>query len=225
MKPFVLSTIFILSLFATACKEKATNNTETEVTETTGEASSMDGTYTIDPTSSEIKWQGSKPTGVHNGTVPVSAGTFTVQDGIITSGTIDIDMSGITVLDLEGESKGNLEAHLKGTVEGKEQDFFNTAKFPKATYTVTSSSKLDNDPDGTHMINGNLTIKDITKPVSFKARVNADGNTFSATTPQFAVDRTEYDIQFKSKKFFDNLRDDFIDDEFKLQITVNARKA
>jgi len=227
MKTFVFYTILFLAFSITACKEKTdNNNAENNAEETTqGNASaSLDGTYTIDAASSQIKWQGSKPTGVHNGTVPVSAGSIIIANGLITGGTIEIDMTGITVTDLEGDSKQNLEAHLKGTTPGKEQDFFNVDKFPKATYTVTSSSALNNDPDGTHMINGNLTIKDITKPVNFKAKVNVDGNTLTATTPQFSIDRTEYDIKFKSAKFFNDLRDDFINDEFKLQIDIKATK-
>lgn len=224
MKPLLFTTCFFVSLLLTACKAK-TDDSNTDAENTEANVNPIDGAYTIDPATSEIKWQGSKPTGVHNGIVPISAGNFTVENGLVTQGTIEINMAGITVLDLEGDSKNNLEGHLRGTVAGKEEDFFNTTKYPKATYTVTSSSALDNDPDGTHMINGNLTIKDITKPVSFKAKINTDGNTFSATTPQFVVDRTEFDIKFMSTKFFDNLRDDFINDEFKLQINVNAKKS
>ena len=89
---------------------------------------------------------------------------------------------------------------------------------------INSASILDNDPDGTHMLNGTLTIKDISKPISFKAKVNLDGNKLTATTPEFPVDRTAYDIRFKSRKFFNNLQDDFVNDEFLLQIEVSATK-
>jgi polyisoprenoid-binding protein YceI len=186
--------------------------------------SNLGGTYTIDAQNSVIRWWGSKPTGVHNGTVPVSSGSVTVDNGNITGGTIEIDMNNITVLDLEGENKMKLEAHLKGKDPGKENDFFNVDKYPKATYVVNSASPLENDPDGTHMINGTLTIKDISKPVNFKANVTITNDKLSAETPEFSIDRTEYDIRFKSRKFFNNLQDDFVDDEFKLKISLNAVK-
>lgn len=224
MKQYLFLLMLVPALLVTACKEKTNTDEAKDGMENKDHANSMDGTYSIDPQSSQIKWQGAKPTGVHNGIVPISAGNVVVKDGMITGGTIEIDMNGITVTDLEGDAKKNLEAHLKGKDAGKELDFFNVDKYPKATYVISSSSKLDNDPDGTHMINGNLTIKDITNPVNFKAKVNMDGNSISATTPQFAIDRTSYDIKFKSAKFFNNLKDDFINDEFKLQIDVNAKK-
>lgn len=227
MKQLFFLFLLSLPLLLPSCKEKAnTNDTDGMATDTvvTNTGSDVNGTYVIDPASSQVKWKGNKPTGEHNGIVPISAGTVTIADGNITSANIEMDMNGITVLDLEGENKMKLESHLKGKDPGKEEDFFNVDKYPKATYAVTSVTKLDNDPEGTHMINGNLTIKDITKPVSFKANVNVGDGKISAVTPEFAIDRTEFNIKFKSKKFFENLRDDFVNDEFRLQITVNANK-
>ena len=223
MKQLFFLCILFLGLMSTACKEKTRVDVKVDETpvDSTGD---MSGTYVIDPQSSDVKWKGSKPTGVHNGVVPISGGTVTVQDGNVTGGTVEINMQGLTVLDLEGDSKMKLEAHLKGSDPTKEQDFFNVDKYPKATYAITSVSPLSNDADGTHMVNGNLTIKDITKPVSFKARISMGDGKLTATTPEFGVDRTEYDIKFKSQKFFNNLRDDFINDEFKLQINVTANK-
>jgi len=211
-----------LSLFLTACKEKT--QADVKVDETPAGNTSINGTYSIDPQSSDVKWKGIKPTGVHNGKVPISGGTVTVTDGNITGGQVEIDMTGITVLDLEGGDKAKLEAHLKGKDPGKEEDFFNVDKFPKSTYVINSVTPLDNDPDGTHMINGTLTIKDISKPVNFKAKIDITDNKLTAVTPEFDVDRTEFDIRFKSRKFFNNLQDDFVNDEFKLQINVTANK-
>jgi len=224
MKNLFLLCVLFFGLMITSCKEKAKVDVTVDETPATDDATNTSGTYVIDPASSQVNWKGFKPTGTHNGIVPISSGTITVADGNITGGTIEIDMNGITVLDQQGDSKMKLEAHLKGKDPGKEEDFFNVDKYPKATYVVNSASVLNNDPDGTHMINGTLTIKDISKPVNFKARVNMGDGKLSATTPEFPVDRTEYDIKFKSQKFFNNLRDDFINDEFKLQITVNANK-
>ncbi len=223
MKNLILLCILFLGLVS-ACKEKS--KVDVKVDEKNGVDVKKDpnGTYVIEPQSSEVRWKGSKPTGEHNGIVPISAGTVTVADGNITSGTVEINMDGITAIDMDADSKMKLEAHLKGKDPGKEEDFFNVDKYPKATYVINSASKLDNDPDGTHMLNGTLTIKDISKPVSFKAKVNIADGRLSAVTPEFSVDRTEYDIKFKSKKFFNNLRDDFVNDEFKLRISVNANK-
>ncbi len=222
MKQLFFLSILFVGFLNTGCKEKT--KVDVTVDETAPTEDNMSGTYVIDPQSSDVKWKGSKPTGEHNGIVPISAGTITVADGNITGGTVEINMDGITVLDQEGEGKAKLEAHLKGKAAGVEEDFFNVGKYPKATFAISSATKLDNDPDGTHMLNGTLTVKDISKPVSFKSRVNIADGKLTATTPEFPVDRTEYNIKFKSKKFFENLKDDFINDEFKLQVNVSATK-
>lgn len=228
MKNFFLC-ILSLAFMMTSCKERTNvdvkvDGTANDTVATNNNATQGTGTYVIDPQASQVKWKGYKPTGEHNGTVPISGGTVTVADGNISAATVDIDMQGITVLDLEGDNKMKLETHLKGKDPASQEDFFNVTKFPKATYVVNSASVLNNDPDGTHLINGTLTIKDISKPVNFKARVSMDGNQLTATSPEFAVDRTEFDIKFKSQKFYNNLRDDFINDEFKLQINVTATR-
>src|SRR5688572_13910179 len=125
MKNLFLLCVLFLGLVITSCKEKTKVDVTVDETPATEPAATNSGTYVIDPASSQVKWKGYKPTGEHNGTVPISAGTVTVADGNITGGTVEIDMRGITVNDLEGDSKVKLESHLKGTDPGKEQDFFN----------------------------------------------------------------------------------------------------
>lgn len=224
MKQFFLFSLFALSLVIVSCKSKGADESSTETTSTTG--NTPKGTaFEIDVPRSELKWSAFKPTGTHSGIVPIAGGTIYVDGDIITGGTVNINMTGIEVRDLDGDMKANLEAHLKGSVEGKEDDFFNVSKYPKATYTILGSTKLENDPLGTHMINGELTIKEITKPVSFKAKVDlASGEAFKATAEPFVIDRTLWDIKFKSKKFFDDLKDDFVNDEIKLEFTIGAVK-
>jgi polyisoprenoid-binding protein YceI len=60
-----------------------------------------------------------------------------------------------------------------------------------------------------------LTIKGITKPVTFDITVN--GNTATTT---FNVDRTKYDIKYASKSFFESIGDKAIYDEFELKVTL-----
>jgi hypothetical protein len=60
--------------------------------------------------------------------------------------------------------------------------------------------------------------------VGFKANVDVDNNNIKATTPLFKLDRTEWDIKVLSKKFFPNLTDEFVDDEFGIRIELRADK-
>src|SRR5690554_7290945 len=57
------------------------NEKEVEVElETASEASEMAQEYIVDTANSVIKWEGSKPTGTHHGTILLSEGSFSVQD-------------------------------------------------------------------------------------------------------------------------------------------------
>ncbi len=216
--------MLLTTLSLVSCKSKGTE--ETTATETSAATTGPGETFLIDIPRSELKWNAYKPTGSHHGIIPISAGKINVADGLIMSGTIEFNIAGIEVRDLEGEYKEKLEGHLRGTVPGKEDDFLNVQKYPNASFTITGSTKLENDPLGTHMINGDLTIRDITKPVSFKAKVDlASGNALKATAEPFVIDRSQWEIKFKSKKFFDDLKDDFINDEVKLELTIGALKA
>lgn len=205
------------------CKPSGATEGETS-TDSTLTAGTATGTaFNLDISRCRVSWSASKPTGTHNGIVPIQSGTFYMADGQITGGQIELNMAGIEVHDLEGEDRQNLEAHLRGTNLEKSDDFFQTVKYPTATFVLGQSASLAGDPAGTHLIQGDLRIKDITRPVSFKATVDATaGTAIKITTESFQIDRTQWDIRFKSRKFFDDLKDDFINDEITLQLEIGA---
>ncbi|MEO6132420.1 MAG: YceI family protein [Saprospiraceae bacterium] len=228
MKSLFYSGILFLVVSSIGCKP----NPQAVTTENTNIITSSDNNnappgkyqYMIIPNLSTVKWMGAKPTGKHNGIVPVAGGGLNLEGDQIKDGSITMDMTQLKVLDPEGDMGKSLEDHLKGTAPGKEEDFFNTGKYSTATFEITSASKIDNDPAATHMINGNLTIKNITEPVSFKAKVEKIENGVVITALPFTIDRTLYDIKFKSKKFFDNLKDDYVNDEFQIEFYIVANK-
>jgi polyisoprenoid-binding protein YceI len=224
MKHSFFFLILMLSLIIWSCKDKKQNTSESASSTTDTKEAKTDATYQVDPKQSNIKWLGNGPTKKESGSVPVSASIVTVRDGQVTSGNIKIEMTQLSVTSQEGKMKDMLESHLKGTAPGKEDDFFNVSQYPDARFEITSTSKLDNDPEATHMVNGNLTMKGITKPISFKARIELDGDRLIASAAPFDIDRTEFNIKYQSKKFFDNLKDDFINDTFQIGFYVVATK-
>ncbi len=202
----------------TSCNETKEKNTETEDVAVAEESAS---TYTVDTEKSIINWSGNKPTGTHTGTIALMSGEVMVSDKNMEAGNFTIDMNSINVTDLQpGDGKENLETHLMGTVEGKEGDFFNVRKFPTAMFEITSIEGDQNNPT----INGNLTIKDKTNPVSFKATVSYPGNTMLLKSEKFSIDRTKWGVNYGSKSVFDNLGDKFISDDMELLIELHASK-
>lgn len=203
-------------LFFVSCKKEA----EAETTEPTVVETGINGTFVVDSTST-VAWVGAKPTGKHNGKITVKNGEFSVENGKITEGKFIIDMNSITVEDLEGEERASLEAHLKGTSKPEAVDhFFNVAKYPEASFTVTSFM----NEGGSDMVEGNLTIKDKTNKVKFPVSLTEADGVVTLSSPEFKINRTLWDVKYGSKSFFDDLGDKYIDDEITLQINVTAKK-
>lgn len=225
MKTPFLFLIALIGLTFLSCKSSGTEE-QASTQDLTPTETPSGIAYTVDIPRTELKWTGFKPTGTHYGIVPIESGTVYVDGDIITGGEVRINMSGLQLLDAEGAKRDKIEGHLKGTIEGKEDDFFNVQKFPTATFTILGSEKLENDPLGTHQINGALTLKDITHPVSFKAVVDlSSGVAMKATAEPFVIDRSKWDVRFKSRSFYDDLKDDFINDEIRLELIVGALKS
>jgi polyisoprenoid-binding protein YceI len=217
-------TIIALATFVVAglasCKDN-TQEAETSEAQEVAEASEIAENYTVDTDNSRILWEGSKPTGKHHGYVRLSNGEVMVKEDAIEAGKFEIDMNTITDEDLEGEKKENLEAHLKGTVEGKEGDFFNVTKYPKANFELTGMTQKENKT----MVRGNLTIKDITHNIEFPAEMTSMENKVKLKSEPFAIDRTKWNVNYGSKSVFDNLGDNFIDDEIIITIDLVATKS
>jgi len=164
-------------------------------------------TQKIDANKSKLTWVGKKVTGQHDGTVAMQSGNLIFKDAKLIGGTFTVNMQSISVADLKvGEGKEKLEGHLKG------DDFFGVEKHPTAVLvfkTVTSKSA------DVYAVNGDLTIKGVTKPVTLDIIVK--GNIATST---FKVDRTKYDIKYGSGSFFDNLGDKAISDDFEVSAMI-----
>lgn len=218
MKKIILCLVVLTTLSLTSCKNDKAETSEP--VEDAAIATETATTYKLDTTKSTIEWVGSKPTGKHNGTIALSNGELSLNNGKVESGKFTIDMNSITVLDLKaGDGKEDLEGHLKGL--GKEEDadhFFNTKKFPEGTFEITSVATVD----AVTTVSGNLTLKGITKPVSFPAMILVDGNTVTLNSETFKINRTHWNVNYASKSVFDNLKDKFVEDEIELKVSITA---
>src|SRR4051812_34338689 len=115
--------------------------------------------FKIVNTQSNIDWVGKKVTGTHHGTIAIEEGEIVLNDGKLTGGKFTIDTRSIKILDVtDAETNAQFFAHLAS------DDFFSIEKYPEATLQVTSVS-------GNH-VEGDLTIKGITHPVSFDVAIN-----------------------------------------------------
>ncbi|MCB0348381.1 MAG: YceI family protein [Bdellovibrionales bacterium] len=168
----------------------------------------------VDTKASSVEWVGAKVTGSHTGQVPVTEGSIEVDKGAIQKAKVTVDLSKMTNKDLTGEYHTKLLNHLKS------DDFFAVSKHPTANIVINSAKKLSGKQ---YQFTGDLTIKGVTKPVSFKGDVT-DANGTLKVNGNLSFDRTAYGIKYNSGKFFQSLGDKLINDEVKLTFTMVAKK-
>ena len=173
---------------------------------------------------SSIKWLGTKPTGTHYGTLSIKEGTLYVKDGELLAGSFTMDMNSIVVEDIKDpEMNQRLLNHLES------EDFFLVDSFPTATFVFSNIQDLESDQidheeelKPTHRIEGNLTMRGITKKVNFPAKIKVSDKGVEAITPQFILNRTDWNVNYGSRSVFANLKDNFIHDEIGITISLKT---
>lgn len=163
-------------------------------------------TKDVNTSTSKVTWKAYKVTGSHTGTVDLESGSLQFEDDKLTGGEFVVDMSSLVSTDLEGEYKGKLEGHLKS------DDFFGVATHPSAKLVFTS---VVSSGKNSYEVTGDLSIKGISKPVTFDVSVYG-----SKATATMKVDRAQYDVRYGSGSFFENLGDKTIYDEFDLVVDL-----
>ena len=119
-------------------------------------------TLKVNPDVSSVEWIGEKVTGKHNGSIKIKEGSISLHDGKLSTGKIIIDMESITCSDLEGEWSDKLVGHLNSA------DFFDVKNHKTSTLEITGFTHKE---EKNYTVKGNLTIKGITKPITFPASI------------------------------------------------------
>jgi polyisoprenoid-binding protein YceI len=170
-------------------------------------------TYNIDAATSTVKWEGAKVTGKHSGTFGVKGGSLNVKNNELVGGTLELDMTKIVVTDLApGKGKEKLEGHLSAA------DFFDVAKYPTSKFEITGAKKVEGGAANEFEVSGNLTLREATKNVTFKATIDVTDAEVKATAAQFVINRQDWGIAYPGMK------DDLIKNEVGIAFELVARK-
>lgn len=98
------------------------------------------------------------------------------------------------------------------------EKFLDTKKFPKAKLKgkITNLSEIDFSKDGTYnaIVEGELTIKGVTKPIKEKGTITVIGNVINAAST-FNITLADYGIAFEQGKPSTNIAKT-------VEVTVNA---
>ncbi|MFI1099421.1 YceI family protein [Streptomyces melanogenes] len=145
---------------------RKSNGTTTTIAPVDPALAALTGTYTIDPAHSSIGFT------VRHAMVTNVRGSFTEHEGTLTLDGTDPAASA-AVIDVKIASVdtgiGDRDNHLRSG------DFFDAEQFPLMTFRSTEAQQLGGDK---YRIVGDLTIKDVTKPLAIDLEFNG-----SATDP------------------------------------------
>lgn len=167
--------------------------------------------YKVVTDKSTVQWEGKRINKKHTGSIGLKQGSFEIVDSKFVSGKFVIDMDVMTdESHPDPNEPGRLIGHLKS------DDFFDVEKYPEAILLISDSEKFDK---GKAKVNGKLTIKGRTHPITFI--VVQKGAIF---TSSLVFDRSLYDVRYQSGKFFDNLGDKTIMDEIEIDVSLLAEK-
>lgn len=170
-------------------------------------------TYTVNPDDSTVKWTATKVGGKHYGRINVSSGVIQFEGDKFVGGEAAIDMSSISVRDIKDEKgKKKLATHLKSA------DFFDSEKFPTSSIKITQVKQA---AENFYDVTADVTIKGVTHPVRFQAEVRKTKRGIKSRAT-LVIDRSLFDVRYGSGKFFENLGDRLINDEFTLEVSVTA---
>jgi polyisoprenoid-binding protein YceI len=160
-------------------------------------------TLTIDAASA-VGFVGSKVTGKHDGKFEKVSGTITLAGGKVEGGKIVVEVDLATVK----TDSDKLDGHLKSP------DFFDVAKFPKATFT-SSDIKAGGEKGASHTVTGELDLHGEKKTISFPAAITVGADAVSGTA-EFSINRKDFKIVYPGKP------DDLIRDDVVLKLTLKA---
>jgi len=209
MKKYFAVLLLTFSAFVSqSCADPAANKPKATVSEASPESTSAKPagaeTLVISPENSKIEFVAAKVTRSHNGSFKQFSGTIDLVNNAAEQSRVTIDIETKSVVTDEGD----LTKHLQTP------DFFDVAKFPKATFT---SNKIEPNNAGgaTHTITGNFDLHGVKKAISFPASIQIAPDKVSVHA-EFAINRKDWGLVYPGKA------DDLIKDGVVIRLSLDV---
>jgi polyisoprenoid-binding protein YceI len=192
MRRYLTIVIFILiALLTYGCANPAANKPKATVANAQPEKDSTKPAaaerLVISPENSKVEFVAAKVTRSHNGSFKQFAGAIDLVKNSVEGSRVSIDIEAGSVVTDEDD----LTKHLKTP------DFFDVAKYPKATFT---STKIEpgNAAGATHNVTGNFELHGIRKSIAFPATIQVAADSVSVNA-EFAISRTDFGLIYPGK--------------------------
>lgn len=204
---FLATIIFGAAILSFACADPAANKPKATVSNAAPETNTSKPagavTFAINPDSSKIDFVAAKVTRTHNGSFKKFAGTIDLVNNKPEDSRVSIDIEANSV----ETDEPDLTKHLQTP------DFFDVAKFPKATFVSTKIEPITSG--GTHNITGNFELHGIKKAITFPATIQIASDKVTVTA-EFSINRQDWGLKYPGKA------DDLIRDGVVIKLNINA---
>ena len=202
----LLLSILAVALLTLACADPAANKTKATVGNAAPESAAAKPanaeTLPITTDNSKVEFVAAKVTRSHNGSFKKFSGTIDLVNNKPEDSRVSIDIEANSV----ETDEPDLTKHLQTP------DFFDVAKFPKATFT---STKIEPAGGSNYNITGNFDLHGVKKAITFPAMIQvAPGNV--TVSAEFSINRKDWNLTYPGKA------DDLIRDGVVIKLNVNA---
>jgi polyisoprenoid-binding protein YceI len=204
----------VLALAGVACnndpakgKTRAAVGEATATSQQTLQAPANGANYSFSQAGSSVDFVGAKVTKKHDGKIGAFNGVVQLieNDPVKSSVRVELDLDSLSV------DEPKLAKHLKSP------DFFDVAKFPKASFQSTSI-KAGGENGATHTVTGNLDLHGVKKQISFPARIKVNPERVQVEA-EFAINRKDFGINYPG------MADDLIKDDVLILLKLDAKKS
>ena len=196
-----------------ACEDPAANKFRALTAESSAPAANVQAApakhavgeeLTLNPDNSKVLFVGSKVTGKHDGGFGIFTGTINLVNATPQDSRVWVDIETASVFtDTDGLTK-----HLQTG------DFFETEKFPKASFASTNIVPDERGADA-FMVTGDLELRGQKKAVTFPAVIKVAPDSVSVAA-EFAINRKDFGIVYAGKA------DDLIREDVVIKLDLNS---
>ena len=211
MRSYLTIVIILFVALSYACANPAANKPKATVANAAPESGSAKPanaeTLIISPENSKVEFIAAKVTRSHNGSFKQFTGAIDLVNNSVADSRVMIDIQMSSVVTDEDD----LTKHLQTP------DFFDVARYPKATFTSTKIVPiLSPGTSGvSYDVSGNFDLHGIKKTITFPATIEVAPDSVSVNA-EFAINRKDFGIVFQNKA------DDLIRDGVVIKLTLKA---
>lgn len=197
-----------LALLICGCANPAANKPKASVGNAAPESNTAKPaggeTLTITPDNSKVEFVAAKVTRSHDGSFKQFSGTIDLLNSDPVQSVVSISIDAASVVTDEDQLTGHL----------KTPDFFDVAKYPKATFVSTKIEPATAN-GAIHSVTGNFDLHGVKKSISFPATIQVTPAAVSVNA-EFAINRKDFNLNYPGKA------DDLIRDGVVIKLTLKV---